>query len=335
MTAAKARITLTQNERSELRRQSATADGRRDVGRRARVILMLADGRTGAEIRGELGCGDSYISRASKRFAADRLAGLFARYRGSPRHKVPDQLEGRVLAWTTQRKPADGSACWSSRKLAAALGGELSHTTVVRSWARHGLRPHEPPSNPVADDTDFEPESADVVGLYLNPPQHAVVFAVDDNREARPPGGSQSVRGGSAVTRGHGGSGCPHRGTLSLYEAIRSAAAKAPGKDPQRHTSAELAAFVTDVVGRPARGHGASRHRRPAVRVQGTAGQRPPGRTPQGSSPLPANPRSLAASHRVVARAYRARRRRAEGAADCVRAEANADALHSPQRQRG
>jgi transposase len=242
------RIALTHNERSELQRQAGTGGGRGDAARRARLILLLADGLTWAEVRRELGCGDSYISRWSKRFAADRLAGLFARYRGGPRHKVPEDLEARVLAWTTQRKPADGSTHWSSRKLAAALGGELSHMTVVRIWARHGLRPHEPQGDPLADDAGFEAESADVVGLYLNPPQHAVVLAVDDTGEVRAPERKASVTDGSGAMGSRRGLGRSHPGTLSLYEVIGSAAGTAPSREAQRHTSAELAAFLTDVV---------------------------------------------------------------------------------------
>jgi DNA-binding NarL/FixJ family response regulator len=87
--------------------------------REKEVLLLLAEGCTWAEIRAKLDCGDSYISRWSKRFEAERLAGLFARHAGRERYKVTERLEARVLAWTTRRKPADGSTHWSSRKLAA------------------------------------------------------------------------------------------------------------------------------------------------------------------------------------------------------------------------
>ncbi len=118
---------LTKSERTELQRQASTRNGRADAARHARLILLLAEGLTWAEIRAKLDCADSYISRWSKRFAADRLAGLFARHAGRERYKVTDRVEARVLAWTTKRKPADGSTHWSSRKLAAELGGDISH----------------------------------------------------------------------------------------------------------------------------------------------------------------------------------------------------------------
>jgi transposase len=132
---------LTKSERMELQRQAAAQNARADVARHARLILLLADGLTWAEVRAKLDCSDSYIDRWSKRFVADRLAGLFARHAGRQRFKVTEKVEAKVLAWTTNRKPADGSTHWSSRKLAAELGG-VSHMSISRIWAKHGLQPH-------------------------------------------------------------------------------------------------------------------------------------------------------------------------------------------------
>ncbi|MEX2493005.1 MAG: helix-turn-helix domain-containing protein, partial [Nitrospirales bacterium] len=110
-------VKLTKSERMELQRQSRARNVRADRARHARLILLVAEGLTWTEIRTKLDCRDSYISRWSQRFKADRLAGLFARYAGRRRDKVTERLEARVLAWTTKRKPADGSTHWSSRKL--------------------------------------------------------------------------------------------------------------------------------------------------------------------------------------------------------------------------
>ena len=112
---------LSRSERMELQRQASARNGRADSARRARVVLLLAEGCRWAEIRAKLDCPDTYINRWSKRFEAERLAGLFARHAGRSRYKVTEQLEARVLAWTTRRKPTDGSTQWSSRKLAAEL----------------------------------------------------------------------------------------------------------------------------------------------------------------------------------------------------------------------
>ena len=100
---------LTKSERMELQRQAGARNRHADQARHAHLILLLSDGLTWAQIRAKLDCGDSYIDRWSKRFASNRLAGLFARYAGRKRYTVTDRIEAKVLAWTTQRKPADGS----------------------------------------------------------------------------------------------------------------------------------------------------------------------------------------------------------------------------------
>jgi transposase len=82
-----------------------------------------------------LDCGGSFISLWRRRFESERLAGLFARHKGRSRYKLTEPLEARVLTWTAKRKPADGSTQWSSRKLAQALGGGISHMTASRIWA--------------------------------------------------------------------------------------------------------------------------------------------------------------------------------------------------------
>ena len=134
-------MNLTETEAMELRQRASARTVRAESARHARLILLLADGLTWAEIRTRLDCSDSYIDRWSKRFAADRLAGLFTRHAGRERYKVTDRIEARVLARTTKHKPADGSTHWSTRKLAAELGGDISHMTVARIWAKHGIKP--------------------------------------------------------------------------------------------------------------------------------------------------------------------------------------------------
>src|SRR5258706_3251075 len=134
-------MTLTDSERLELETRAKARTVRADSARRARLILLLAEGRTWAEIRAKIDCSDSYIDRWSKRFIADRLAGLFARHPGRQRYKVTDRLEARVLARTIKHKPADGSTHWASRQLAAELG-DISHMTVARTSAQYGLKTH-------------------------------------------------------------------------------------------------------------------------------------------------------------------------------------------------
>ncbi len=162
---------LTRTELMELRRQASARNGRADSARHARLILLLSEGLTWAEIRAKLDCSDSYIDRWSKRFAADRLAGLFARHAGRERYKVTERIEARALAWTTKRKPADGSTHWSSRKLAAELGGAISHMSVARIWAQHGIKPHRLEGYLASNQPDFESKAADVCQGQPKSPQ--------------------------------------------------------------------------------------------------------------------------------------------------------------------
>jgi len=238
---------LTQSEHVELQRQAGARNGRADQARHARLILLLSKGLTWAEIRAKLDCSDSYIDRWSNRFATDRLAGLFARYAGRERYKVTDRIEAKVLAWTTQRKPADGSTHWSSRKLAAQLGG-LSHMTVTRIWAKHAIKPHRLEGYMASNDPDFEAKAADVIGLYLNPPQHAAVFCVDEKTAIQALDRKDPVLPLSPGRAERHGFEYFRHGTLSLYAAFNTKTGKVLGKTAQRHTSAEFVAFLTDLV---------------------------------------------------------------------------------------
>jgi len=216
---------LTTSERMELQRQASVRNGRADAARHARLILLLGDGLTWAEIRSKLDCSDSYISRWSKRFATDRLAGLFARHSGRERYKVTDQIEARVLARTTKHKPTDGSTHWSSRKLAAELGGGI-----------------------------FEAKAADVIGLYLNPPQNAVVFSVDEKTAIQALDRKDPVLPLSPGRAERHGFEYYRHGTLSLYAAFNTKTGEVLGKTATSHTSAEFVAFLTDIVANQPRG---------------------------------------------------------------------------------
>src|SRR3984957_11602255 len=117
-------------------RQSGRADG----ARRARLTRLLAGGHSGGGILARLDCTDTFIARWSKRFVAERLAGLFSCHAGQLPSKLTPALEARILELSVKRLPTDGSTHWSTRKLAARLG--LSHMMVARVWRKHALRPH-------------------------------------------------------------------------------------------------------------------------------------------------------------------------------------------------
>lgn len=245
---------LTKSETEELQQQADTRNGRADSARRARLILLLADGLTWADIRTKLDCSDSYINRWSSRFTSERLAGLFSRHAGREPYKVSDRIEARVLARTTERKPADGSTHWSSRKLAAELGGAISHMTITRIWAKHGLKPHRLEGYLASNDPDFETKAADVIGLYLNPPQHAAIFSVDEKTSIQALNRKDPVLPLSPGRAERHGFEYKRHGTLSLYAAFNTKTGEVLGKTAARHTSAEFVAFLTDIVATQPRG---------------------------------------------------------------------------------
>ena len=244
-------MTLTDVERRELERRSHSRKGRADDARRARCILLLAAGASWTRIRGQLRCGDTYIARWSRRFAAERLAGLYSRHRGQPATVLTPKVEARILNWT-RRGPQDGTTHWSTRRLAKALG--LSHMMVARVWTRHGLKPHRLERYMASDDPDFEHKAADIIGLYLNPPQHAAVFCVDEKTAIQALDRWDPVLPLSPGRAARHGFEYARHGTLSLYAAFNTRTGEVLGRTAERHTSGEFVAFLTDLVAHRPRG---------------------------------------------------------------------------------
>lgn len=239
---------LTENERIELHQQATVRNGRADIARRARLILLLSEGHTWVEIQSKLDCSNDFIDLWNTRFTQERLAGLFSRHAGRERYKVTDRIEARVLARTTKHKPADGSTHWSTRKLAAELGDGISHMTIARIWVKHGIKPHRLEGYLASNDPDFETKAADVIGLYMNPPQNAVVFCVDEKTAIQALDRKDPVLPLSPGRAERHGFEYFRHGTLSLYAAFNTKTGEVFGKTASRHTSAEFVAFLTDVV---------------------------------------------------------------------------------------
>jgi transposase len=170
-------LIVTSDERAELERRVRGLKIRAEDARRARVILMPADGASYSMIEITVPCYRDYINRWRHRFLTNRLEGLRARYRGQPPTILTPAMEARVLEKTRQ-PPPDGSTHWSTRKLGRLL--KIHHNLVAKAWQRAGLQPHRVERDMQSDDPDFEPKAADVIGLYVNPPDHVAVFAVDE-----------------------------------------------------------------------------------------------------------------------------------------------------------
>ncbi|MGH7877853.1 MAG: IS630 family transposase [Candidatus Dormibacteraceae bacterium] len=240
-------IVLTEEERDELERRSRSRNLPVSDVRRARVLLLLADRVPQSAIREQVPCSRVFVRIWQERFRKERLEGLYPRHEGSRRSASSLRLEGRILK-ATQESPTDGTTHWSTRRLARKL--KTNHTMVARVWARAGIKPHRTSSYVASDDPDFEAKALDVIGLYLNPPQHAIVFSVDEKSAIQALDRTLPILPFSPGRAERHGFEYIRNGTLSLYAALDTITGKVVGKTVDRHTSAEFVAFLSAVVAR-------------------------------------------------------------------------------------
>jgi transposase len=213
--------------------------------RRARLMLMLADGNSYTVIQEALGCNRSYISQWKQRFERDGLAGLYSRHKGSQPSKKAMKLEVKILA-RVQQKPGDGSTHWSVRRLAREL--ETNPMRVSRVLRRARLKPHRIERYIASNDPQFETKAADIIGLYMNPPQHAAVFCVDEKTAIQALDRLDPVLPLSPGRAERHGFEYYRHGTLSLYAALNTETGEVLGKTAERHTSEEFVAFLSQIV---------------------------------------------------------------------------------------
>jgi transposase len=159
---------------------------------------------------------------------------------------ITPALQAKVLE-ATRHKPKDGSTHWSCRKLAGQLG--ISKDTVQRIWRKAGLKPHRLERYMASDDPEFERKAADIIGLYLHPPQHAAVFCVDEKSAIQALDRLDPVLPMSPGRAERHGFEYYRHGTLSLYAALDVRSGKVHGKTAARHTSDEFVNFLEQMVG--------------------------------------------------------------------------------------
>jgi len=238
-------IVLSEAERTELEARSRSRSLPAADVQRARLVLLLAAGLSWQEIRNRLRCSQAFIARWRARFAADRLEGLYPRHQGTRRRPTSLRTEARILKATMQT-PTDGTTHWSTRRLARKLG--VNHMQVARAWANAGLQPHRMQRYVASNDPDFEAKALDVIGLYVNPPQHAVVFSVDEKTAIQALDRSQPVLPFSPGRAERHGFEYIRNGTLSLYAALNTRTGQVKGRTVARHTSEEFVAFLGALV---------------------------------------------------------------------------------------
>ncbi|MGI8423014.1 MAG: IS630 family transposase [Chloroflexota bacterium] len=238
-------IPLREVERDELERRARSRKGRAEEARVARLILLLAQGLSYSEIQAREGCTSPFITKWKRRFLAEGIAGLYARYQGRSARALTPAKEAKILA-ATQLKPADGSTHWSTRRLAKHLG--IHHMMVARTWRKAGIQPHRIRRYMASNDPDFERKALDVIGLYLKPPQHAAVFCVDEKTAIQALDRKDPILPLSPGRAECHGFEYVRHGTLSLYAAFNTRTGEVLGKTAARHTSREFVAFLEDLL---------------------------------------------------------------------------------------
>lgn len=241
------RVTVSPSERTTLEqwaRRRTTAQG---LAQRAQIVLACAAGRSNSEIATELRITRQTAGRWRQRFVLKRLDGLVDEPRpGTPRRLSDAQVE-QVIIDTLETKPADATH-WSTRTLAKKT--ELSHSTVGRIWRAFGLQPHRSETFKLSRDPLFIEKVRDVVGLYLDPPDRALVLSVDEKSQIQALDRSAPILPmtfGSPERRTHD---YRRHGTTSLFAALDVATGTVIGECHRRHRSQEFLKFLDTIEAR-------------------------------------------------------------------------------------
>src|SRR5579864_1380459 len=238
-------ILLTQQQHSDLSSIAQSRSLPAGYVFRARLILMLAEGASFNAIKRQLQTTAPTIVRWKQRFRQYGLEGLDTYHPGQKPSVLTPALRASILS-ATRRKPSDGSTHWSCRKLASVLG--VSKDAVHRVWQQAGLKPHRLERYMARDDPEFERKAADILGLYLQPPQHAAVFCIDEKTAIQALDRLDPVLPLSPGRAERHGFEYYRHGTLSLYAALDTKTGRVHGKTAARHTSADFVDFLGEVV---------------------------------------------------------------------------------------
>ena len=240
-------LTLSAADRLDLERVVRATSTPAGIARRARCILALADGASYAAVCTMLGVTDRFISRWKRRYVEGGVLALADAPRaGRQDHRLSPAVEARILHLTKQVAPPAPLTHWTTRRLAARVG--VSDTTVLRVWQRAGLQPHRLERYVASTDPEFETKAADVIGLYLEPPDHAIVLCVDEKTAIQALDRLDPVLPLSPGRAERHGFEYYRHGTLSLYAALEVATGQVTGMPAARHTSADFLRFMEQVV---------------------------------------------------------------------------------------
>ena len=237
-------LLLRQNDRDELIGLTRSSSVGAGLAARARIVLLAADGTPNVEIARLVGVSRPTVNAWRARYVERGLAGL-ADEKRSGRKRSIDQR--RVVAETLTPPPASlGVTHWSSRLLAKRLG--TSHVTIAEAWKRYGVKPWRAETFKFSTDPELEAKVADIIGLYLAPPENAIVLCCDEKSQIQALNRTQKtlpMQPGHAEQRTHD---YVRHGTTILFAALEIATGRVTGVCKNRHRHQEFLAFLKHVA---------------------------------------------------------------------------------------
>lgn len=237
-------LNLTTDERDKLHAWTRRPKTSQRLALRSRIILAAADGHANGDIADELHITPQTVGKWRQRFLDDRLDGLVDEPRpGAPR-TISDAHVEAVIAKTLESKPAQATH-WSTRGMAKAVG--LSQTAITRIWRAFGLQPHRHETFKLSTDPFFVEKVRDVVGLYLNPPDRAIVLSVDEKSQIQALNRTQPLLPLVPGQAERGTHDYERHGTTSLFAALNVATGAVLGKCYRRHRQDEFVRFLDEV----------------------------------------------------------------------------------------
>jgi transposase len=234
-------LVVTDEERTTLERWARRPSSSQALAERCRIVLACAAGASNTKVAQQLGVARSTVIKWRSRFLARRLEGLVDEPRpGAPRKLTDERIE-QVIVTTLETTPTDATH-WSTRSLARALG--MNQTAVSRIWRAFGLKPHLTEAFKLSTDPQFIDKVRDIVGLYLNPPQAALVLCVDEKTQVQALDRTAPVLPllpGVAERRTHD---YRRHGTTNLYAALDVASGLVITELTDRHRAIEFKRFL-------------------------------------------------------------------------------------------
>jgi transposase len=239
-----AEIAVSPEDRVTLTRWTARRTTAQGLALRSRIVLRCATGMSSTAVARELGVTDQTVCKWRGRFVKKGAAGLLDEPRsGVPRKITDDQVEALIVK-TLESTPRDATH-WSTRSMAAATG--LSRPTINRIWRVFGLQPHRTETFKLSPDPQLVEKVRDIVGLYLNPPERALVLCADEKSQIQALDRTQPIlpmRPGQAERRTYD---YKRHGTTSLFAALDVASGKVIGEVHRRHRSTEFRKFLDGI----------------------------------------------------------------------------------------